>query len=47
MTPRRHAELVYKRAGKGCRQAALRVLRKLVHDQLRREIEARRMGRAA
>lgn len=34
MTPRRHAELVYKRAGKGARTAALACLSRLVHKAM-------------
>ena len=37
MTPRRHAELVYKRAGKGARTAALACLSRLVHRDMERD----------
>lgn len=46
MTPLQHARLVLKRAGKGCKRAAERALRRVVHDMLRAEV-ARKQGRAA
>jgi hypothetical protein len=47
MTPLQHARLVLKRAGKGCKRAAERALRRVVHDMLRAEVAARKQGRAA
>lgn len=38
MTARRHAELVLKRAGKGCKRCAFRALRKVVHEAMRRQM---------
>lgn len=40
-TPYRHAYLVSKRAGKGCKRAAEKALQRVVADMLRREVEAR------
>lgn len=47
MTPLKHAQLVLKRAGKGCKRAALKALQRVVADELRREVAARKMARAA
>jgi len=43
----RHAQLVAKRAGKGCKRAAEKALNRVVADMLRAEVAARKMGRAA
>lgn len=40
-TPYRHAYLVSKRAGKGCKRAAEKALQRVVADMLRREVSAR------
>jgi len=47
VTPYRHAYLVAKRAGKGCKRAAEKALQRVVADMLRREVEARRVKEAA
>lgn len=48
MTSRlRHAQLVLKRAGKGSKRAALKALQRVVADELRREVAARNVRRAA
>lgn len=41
MTALRHAQLVYKRAPKGSKRAALKALQKARHDQMRAERAAR------
>ncbi len=48
-TPLRHARLVLSRARRSKRgiRAAERALQRVVHEEMRREREARRMGRAA
>lgn len=43
----RHAQLVAKRAGKGCKRSALAIVKRLMTEQLRREVEARRVKEAA
>lgn len=47
MTPYRHAHLVAKRAGKGCKRAAEKALNRVVADMLRRELEAKQNQRRA
>ncbi len=47
MTPLRHAQLVYKRAGKGAKRKAYRALVRVAAQQLRRELEQQSQRRAA
>jgi hypothetical protein len=47
MTPLKHAQLVFKHAGKGCKRAALKALQRVVADELRREVAARAEQRRA